>query len=217
MGLIFHTLDIEDASSVNNDIVRMPAHGPAQSIGKKLKSNGHPVNAIDWRANRLVDFLARLAACTDKVPEGATKLYRQVFGAAECFAASLGAVTFAANHYRTEVVNGEGKLVSVTRRDSEPGPRPVKGGTNAEGNACHTEGTAQNSPGKKVSQTNEPRTPARGIHSMSQARRVAEVQSEVRFNNWWRSNRATKVFVAPPAGDATRRLDALRLRLQTRT
>ncbi len=99
-GLIFHTLDMEVASSlVNNDIVWMPAHGPAQSIGKKLKSNGHPVSAIDWRANRLVDFLARLAACTDQVPHAASKLYKQAHQAAEYFAASLGAVAFAANHF----------------------------------------------------------------------------------------------------------------------
>ena len=126
-GLIFHTLDMEIASSlVNNDMFWMPAHGAASSIGKKLKSNGHPVNAIDWRANRLVDFLARLAACTDQVPHSATKLYRQVLGAAEYFAASLGAVTFAANHYHKEVMNGEGKLVSVMCRPQQgsfPDPR----------------------------------------------------------------------------------------------
>ena len=40
----------------------MPAHGSASSIGRAPDSNGNLVTAVMWRANRLVDLLAKAAA-----------------------------------------------------------------------------------------------------------------------------------------------------------
>ena len=42
-------------------LIWMPAHGPVSSIGHALKSDGQEVTAIDWRANRLADALAKSA------------------------------------------------------------------------------------------------------------------------------------------------------------
>ena len=40
----------------------MPAHGAAHTIGVARDSRGQPITAVMWRANRLVDFLAKSAA-----------------------------------------------------------------------------------------------------------------------------------------------------------
>ena len=60
------------------------------------------------------------------------------FLAAEHLAASLGAVTYTANHFRTEVIDCDGKLVTRTCRDSEPGigaGKAPRGSFSAEGSA----------------------------------------------------------------------------------
>ena len=138
-GLIYYALDDDYGSNlVNSKIVWMLAHEASGSIGRSLKSDGHPVTAIDWRANRLVDHLARLAACIDQVPACASNLYKHFFLAAEHLAASLGAVTYTANHFRTEVIDCDGKLVTRTCRDSEPGigaGKAPRGSFSAEGSA----------------------------------------------------------------------------------
>ena len=52
----------------------MPAHQGAAAIDVKMKSNGHPINRIDWRANRLVDGLAKLSASANATPREQMKL-----------------------------------------------------------------------------------------------------------------------------------------------
>ena len=43
-------------------LVWMPAHKGTASIGTTLKSDNKAVTSVEWRANRLVDGLAKLAA-----------------------------------------------------------------------------------------------------------------------------------------------------------
>ncbi len=63
-----HTV-LEGQTTTALDRLRwMPAHGSAASIGRALKSDGRPVTALEWRANRLVDALAKHAAGFDRVP-----------------------------------------------------------------------------------------------------------------------------------------------------
>ena len=62
----------------NTRVVWMPAHRPQSSIGHAMKSNGHPINALDWRANRLVDALAKMAAMLDSAPDIAFSLHKKV-------------------------------------------------------------------------------------------------------------------------------------------
>ena len=47
----------------------MPAHTSMHSIGVALRSDGIAVTAVDWRANRLADALAK--AAVERVPASA--------------------------------------------------------------------------------------------------------------------------------------------------
>ncbi len=47
----------------------MPAHCSAAAIGNAVMSNGCTVTALHWRANRLVDLLAKAAANEYRLPK----------------------------------------------------------------------------------------------------------------------------------------------------
>ena len=65
--MVVHALDGNFASAT--DLVTwMPAHGPASSIGHAKDSRGRLVDAIMWRANRLVDLLAKSATAEHRLP-----------------------------------------------------------------------------------------------------------------------------------------------------
>jgi hypothetical protein len=96
--------DMVCASIINKLLIWMPSHNAVSSIGTALRSDGKYVTAIDWRANRLVDRLAKLAAAQHGVPDIAMRIFGQAHKAAEYCAAFLGTVTHRANHHSIEVV-----------------------------------------------------------------------------------------------------------------
>ena len=98
----------------------MPAHGAIHTIGNVTKSNGAAITSIDWRANRLVDALAKLAAACHQVPDSATRLLEAGAKAVEHCAGLVGVTAFAANHYDKEVVRPDGSIGKVTCRDAAP-------------------------------------------------------------------------------------------------
>lgn len=96
----------------------MPSHGSAASIGHARDSNGRSIDPVMWRANRLVDVLAKHAAAKCRLPpwalsrvQDASKLYAH-------HAARLGTVTHDANNHRQAVLNEEGQEVFTLLRDS---------------------------------------------------------------------------------------------------
>jgi hypothetical protein len=95
---------------INKLLVWMSAHKSVSAIGQFSRSDGLSVSAIDWRANRLADCLARLAASRYAVPNLAHDLFKGAQKAAEYCAALLGTVTFAANNHRVEVIKPNGDL-----------------------------------------------------------------------------------------------------------
>ena len=124
-NMIFPMCDSYTSSQVVNKLlVWMPAHKSASAIGQFFKSDGRSMTAIDWRANRLVDSLARLAACRHAVPNLAVELFKGAQQAAEYCAALLGTVTFASNNCKVQIVKPNGDLSIAIRRDSAPGKRP---------------------------------------------------------------------------------------------
>jgi len=96
----------------------MPSHGNAGSIGHAVCSDGKPVTAAMWRANRLADVLAKTAAEKHRVP-ATTRLHmaaaRQLVRYA---AAKLGVVTHRAGNHVVQEVAANGELTSRTLRDS---------------------------------------------------------------------------------------------------
>ena len=104
----------------------MPAHKSASAIGTCIGSDGNFVTAIDWRANRLVDYFAKLAARVHCVPDLASTLFKQAMHAAEYCAAFLGTVTHKANHHKVLLTKPNGLQAHTFCRDSAPGKRPSK-------------------------------------------------------------------------------------------
>ncbi|CAK0836913.1 unnamed protein product, partial [Prorocentrum cordatum] len=92
----------------------MPAHGALTVIGAALRSDGHAVTAVDWRANRLADIVAEAAAGCPPPCGPASGLcgVAEKLVAREC--AVLGAVTHAANNRVRELVGPGGALRRVT-------------------------------------------------------------------------------------------------------
>ena len=107
-------------------LVWQPAHQTAHAIGERVCSNGRRLSTIDWRANRLVDALAKQAAAAVRTTKEATQLVASARVAALHAACCLGQVTHEANNHRVTRVDAEGKEVVVTVRDAEPAPRRTK-------------------------------------------------------------------------------------------
>ena len=116
-------VDVADLAA-SGRLCWMPAHGAAHTVGVARRSDGGVVTALDWRANRLADALAKAAADGG----GHAKAAQAAVGTAEALvrheAAVLGAVTFAANHHWAEAVDGSGRYQARLLRDSTGAKRP---------------------------------------------------------------------------------------------
>ena len=100
------------------DLVWMPAHGSLASVGKATMSDGSKVGMLQWRANRLVDLLAKSAARPLRIHKKTRDLLRDASEALEFSLGMLGAVTFAANNHRVCIQASDGTARTVTLRDS---------------------------------------------------------------------------------------------------
>jgi hypothetical protein len=96
----------------------MPAHKSLAAALRAVKSDGSAVTPTDWRANRLCDVVARATAARAAPSSQAVACVSAAAEALRVEAATLGAVTRAANDHRTEVLTAAGETVVVTRRDS---------------------------------------------------------------------------------------------------
>ena len=73
--LIFEALE-GAAEIAASELCWMPAHKSIGAVGIALKSDGTAVTFTEWRANRLVDCLAKTAAAFDRVPPAALRKVR---------------------------------------------------------------------------------------------------------------------------------------------
>ena len=86
---------------------------------------------IMWRANRLVDALAKLAAQPARLPTACSKFVASAAKLVESSLLTLGALTLAANHHKSESLDGQGILSTTFLRDSTA-DRPNKPKTSAK-------------------------------------------------------------------------------------
>ena len=89
---IFGALKDEAAVALER-LIWMPAHGAVHTINNALRSDGRPISGIDWRANRLVDALAKAAAGFDRVHAHILARVDIAASMVEFAAARLGVVT----------------------------------------------------------------------------------------------------------------------------
>ena len=109
----------------------MPAHGAQSSIHRARRSDGLHLTALDWRANRLVDALAKAAAQQHRVPKQLRQFVDDAAAALEYALAKLATVTYAANHFHCAVTLPDGSTTQRVKRDSSAqkpprAARPVK-------------------------------------------------------------------------------------------
>ena len=101
----------------------MPAHQGIGAIGVALKSDGRPITALEWRANRLVDAIAKLEATRGMAPEGTISLLNSAAALVRHTAAQMGTATHLANNHVVEVQLDCGKTVHKTIRDAQEPPK----------------------------------------------------------------------------------------------
>ena len=114
-------------------LVWLPAHLSHDAVGEVKLSDGSRLTPVDWRANRLADKLAQVAAGTRAEPKHVVDLLESFDAASAYAAALLGVVTHAANNHNVTEVDEAGNLVTRTKRDSmakpghkrPQGPRPM--------------------------------------------------------------------------------------------
>ncbi len=134
---IGHALD-GDSDQLSDLLVWMPAHQTLHAVGSAKSSDGELLTAIDWRANRLVDAMAKLHAHRRLPSSGTATTLRAARLAARHAAQQLGQVTHAANNAQRSVRQEDGSTTTVTVRDAAPGVRhPSQGGHNEATGAPH--------------------------------------------------------------------------------
>ena len=104
----------------------MPAHTSTSSVGEVKLSNGERLSMVDWRANRLVDALAKMSASEAQCVPAALKLGASTEMAVRHAAQLLGQVTHAANHHRVTIEDDKGNVSCKLCRDVMEAPRRPK-------------------------------------------------------------------------------------------
>ena len=99
-------------------LVWIPAHLSRAKALRAVRSDGEPVCLRDWRANRLVDVVAKRAALARAVPRRDVQKVRVAAGLLRIEAGILGVVTQAANNFKRTVVTASGVTVTTVERDA---------------------------------------------------------------------------------------------------
>jgi hypothetical protein len=95
-----------------------PAHTSWASLGTRLKSNGRPLTAVDWRANGIADAAAKMAASRHRAPAYIRQRYAEAVAAHRFGAAVAGVACWEANHHKSLTVDADGSVKHVLIRDS---------------------------------------------------------------------------------------------------
>ena len=85
-----------------------PAHTSWASLGTRLKSNGRPLTAVDWRANGIADAAAKMAASRHRAPAYIRQRYAEAVAAHRFGAAVAGVACWEANHHKSLTVDADG-------------------------------------------------------------------------------------------------------------
>jgi len=224
--LIFAALDgAAPAGSLHKTFVWLPAHRSRQAVGQVLRSDGQFLSLVDWRANRLVDLLAKAAAGRHRVPKSTMKLLADAAATVSYAAALLGVVTHAANNYAETSWRADGSAVVVRHRDAMPLPFNDSRRHQAmrRADAAPRAASRNDKPDDKPLPTTAPVAPlpasdgtAPATHGRSQAAAVLQRRQEDEQRGvqaWVKDLARRNLQPAHDAGHAPERLAALRERI----
>ena len=100
---IAHYVD-SDFHQLTQQLVWIPAHKSLQQALCSKTSQGIPVSAINWRANRLVDVLAKRGASSERANASLIKWLDSARALVQHKAVTLGQATFLANNCKVDGV-----------------------------------------------------------------------------------------------------------------
>ena len=128
--MIAETIGTDIASLMHNDLlVWLPAHKSLNAVGEVKGSNGKRLSIVDWRANRLVDKLAKAAAVAQQASKHIRELLPSADAAVAHAACLLGIVTHAANNCEITTTDDAGKVTASVARDSSDKPKAKRAGS----------------------------------------------------------------------------------------
>jgi hypothetical protein len=231
-GMVRQQLD-DDLQQLARRLTWMPSHAAYTSIEVAADSDGHPVTATMWRANRLVDALAKRAAGQHRMPQWALKQIEQAKNLALYSAAKLGVVTHRANHHTVQVVAGDGTITTRTCRDSTAEKQPTRPPRKPPGAASHgplADFSAAAAPRQAVASQvargtkrvatawhSEAAAPAQKKRVLAKLHRLrCERQAEEQVANWL-ATWAARTKADPAGPTAAARMEALRARIRNRS
>ena len=124
---IAHSLDGNITLLVRDSLLTWgPAHLTIGMIGERRLSNGTRLTAMDWRANRLADGLAKKAAARFALTDNTAELVQSAEAAVHYPACILGKTTQGANNCRTVEDDADGNSEVTVRRDATQAPRTYR-------------------------------------------------------------------------------------------
>jgi hypothetical protein len=195
----------------------MPAHMSRLTATTAGKSDGSPLSYVDWRANRLVDALAKAAARTRRLPAELRSLHASAAQAAGHAAALLGVVTHAANNFQESHWDQEGRLHTRTYRDAwlPPFQDHASGARSGQRGSRGAVAKAREQPAELAPCAATPSVADSARAAKAKAREQQELREEARegraLQTWLSDCAAT---LRPAAGPtATERLEAVRRRI----
>ena len=117
----------DDLNAISRQIVWMPAHTSGLSLQNVADSTGCRITPIMWRANRLVDALAKAAAGRSRTPSWAPTQVQVAGTMVRHAAAQLGTVTYRANHHPVIVqLEGGAAITRLCRDSTAERPQPPR-------------------------------------------------------------------------------------------
>ena len=118
----------DDVSTLvtSGKLVWMPAHLSRSRVGQSKLSNGLRLSPADWRANRLVDILAKRAAAFHQLTTTASTTLAHASTLSQWALAQVARVTHFANNCEVTTTNADGITVTQTKRDSMDKPKFAK-------------------------------------------------------------------------------------------
>jgi len=148
-----------------NLLVWQPAHQTVAGIGQRHGSDGKKITTVDWRANRLVDALAKQAAELVRASKETRNLLQSGRLASIHAGCALGRITYAANNHRVETTNSNGEVHVEIRRDSQEAPpkKPNARTTESEAKAAKAAAAEQAAEAAKqaANDRSSPKRPAK--------------------------------------------------------
>jgi len=218
-GMIFTALDGDSGHDAHGKLVWMPSHTTAATASSHKRSDGRPVGGTDWRANRLADALAKLAALSGRAPAELRSFLTAAKQVVEHSVAVLGVATYTANNFKESHWTAAGKLVQTTCRDTAPpelrkgtwGPRPAQPRlTSAAAATADASDAAEQQLAQQRLHLLAAKTRA------AEQRKAAETQAELRFKAAWLADLHARDRQPAAGPSAAERLEALRQRLRQR-